>query len=277
MHIVVLKRFPSVLLLVLAVVGGYALLEGLFAQEGPDWNKGLPRQHKSKWLVSDSRRPLAPVVTPGRTSADAPSDAVVLFDGKDLSRWRGSEGGPARWKVEGGYAEFNNTGSISTKEKFGDCQLHLEWMCPTPPKGISQDRGNSGIYFMERYELQVLDSYDNKTYADGACAAIYAQHPPLFNACRKPGEWQTYDVVFRAPRFKDGKLAEPARMTVFHNGVLVHHNAEVFGTTVYRGLAKYEPHEPTAPIHIQDHGDRQKMRFRNIWVRKLDLTEEAAE
>jgi hypothetical protein len=269
-----LATSASVVLMLVAGAAGYALLENALAQEGPDWNKDLPRQHKSKWLVHDSGRPMASVVTPRAAPGDAPSDAVVLFDGKDLSKWQGANGAPAAWKVEGGHMEINATGSISTREKFGDCQLHVEWMAPAPAKGASQGRGNSGIFLMERYEVQVLDSFESKTYADGAAGSIYGQHPPLANACRKPGEWQTYDIVFRAPRFKDGKVAEPARVTVFQNGVVVQHNAEVFGSTVWRHRAEYAPHDATASISIQDHGDKQPVRFRNIWARKLDLTEE---
>ncbi len=253
------------------------LLRSVDAGEQPGWNAGLPRQYKSKWLVHDENRPAPPVVTPGAAPGDPPSDAVVLFDGKDLSKWRKGDG-PAQWKVENGYMEINSTGSIRTTEEFGDCQLHVEWMAPAPPKGRSQGRGNSGIFLMSRYEIQVLDSYDNWTYADGSAAGMYGQHPPLVNACRKPGEWQTYDIVFRRPRFSDdGKVLEPGRMTIFHNGVLVEHDAEIFGSTVYRALAHYTPHGPKAPIEIQDHGDKQPVRFRNIWARRLDLTEETAQ
>jgi hypothetical protein len=256
-------------------IAGYVIVHDVIAEELP-WNKGLPRQHKSKWLVSDGLRPQPTVVTPGQKPGDPPSDAVVLFDGKDLSKWRCGDG-PARWKVEGGVAEMTPTGSISTVETFGDMQFHLEWMAPSPPVGSDQGRGNSGIFFMERYEVQILDSYENKTYADGSAASIYAQHPPLVNACRKPGEWQTYDIIFRAPRFKDGKVLESARVTMFHNGVLVHHNAEVFGSTVYRGLAQYQPHPASVSLQFQDHGDKQPVRFRNIWARHLDLTAEPQE
>ena len=265
------------LLLIMVGLAAYFVYPVATAQEGPDWNKGLPRQHKSKWLVSDGSRPPPREVTPGAQPGMLPSDAIVLFDGKDLSKWRKSgKSDPAEWKVEDGYMEMTPTGSISTVEKFGDVQLHIEWRAPTPPKGVSQGRGNSGIFLMERYELQVLDSYKNKTYSDGSAASIYAQHPPLVNASRPPGEWQVYDVVFRAPRFKDGKVLEPGRMTVFHNGVLAQHNTEVFGSTIYRELAKYTPHEAEAPISIQDHGDKQPVRFRNIWARRLDLSEEGA-
>lgn len=246
------------------------------------WNEGLPRQHKSKWLVSDGYRPEATVVTPGAQPGAPPSDAIILFDGKDLSKWRQAGGEnnpqPAEWKVENGYIEMTKTGSISTREKFRDLQLHIEWRAPNPPQSKDQARGNSGIFFMNRYELQIMDSFNNPTYADGHAASIYAQHPPFVNACRPPGEWQTYDIVWRAPRIKDKKLIEPARLTAFHNGVCVHHNREDFGETVYRGLASYKPenHPDEDVITLQDHGDNQPVRFRNIWARRLDLTEEQA-
>jgi len=257
---------------------GFIVIATVIAQEGPDWNKGLPRQHKSKWLVSDSTRPQPTVVKPGAQPGAPPSDAIVLFDGKDLSKWqKQGKDAPAEWKVENDYMEMTPTGSISTKEKFGDMQLHIEWRAPTPPQGRSQARGNSGIFFMGFYELQILDSYENPTYADGSAASVYAQHPPLVNASRPPGEWQTYDIVFRAPRFKDNKeLAEPGRLTVFHNGVLVQHNAEIYGPCNYRGLAKYQYHESPLSLAMQDHGDKQPVRFRNIWARKLDLSGEVA-
>jgi hypothetical protein len=263
-----------------AVLGAAALafLRQAGAEEEDGWNKGLPRQYKSKWLVSDSRRPLPAEVAPGAEPGAPPADAIVLFDGKDLSKWRkGRSEEPAGWKVEDGCIEMTPTGNIATREKFGDCQLHIEWRAPSPPEKQGQGRGNSGVYFMGRYEVQVLDSHKNPTYADGGAASIYAQHPPLVNASRPPGEWQSYDIVFRAPRFKDGAVAEPARITAFHNGVLVHHNAEVYGPQAYRALAKYTPHEPEAPLMLQDHGDRQPVRFRNIWIRRLDLTPEPAE
>jgi hypothetical protein len=244
------------------------------AKETPEWNNGLPQQHKSKWKVHDFYRPQPQVVTPGAAPGAPPSDAIVLFDGKDLSAWESVQGGPARWKVENGYVEVNSTGSIRTKQPFGDCQLHLEWMAPTPPQKDSQARGNSGIFFMNRYEVQVLDSFDNWTYADGHAAGVYGQHPPMANACRKPGEWQTYDIVFRAPRFNGKELVEPGRLTVLHNGVLTAHHAEIYGSTVWRQAAKYQAHGPEDVIQIQDHGDKQAVRFRNIWVRKLDLSTE---
>jgi hypothetical protein len=269
----------SCVLLVLVAGAGYVGYGGVPAEELDEWHKGLPRQYKSKWLVSDRRRPLPVEVTPGAAPGAPPSDAIVLFDGKDLSRWRktGSDK-PAGWKVEGGAMEMNNTGSISTKETFLDCQVHLEWRTPSPPRGDDQARGNSGVFFMDNFEIQVLDSYKNKTYADGSAAAVYAQHPPLVNACRPPGEWQTYDIVWRAPRFKDKKVVEPARVTLLHNGVVVQHNAEIYGKVTYRGLANYDgvPEGPLS-LGIQDHGDGQPMRFRNIWIRRLDLSPEPTE
>jgi len=225
---------------------------------------------KPEWAVHDMNRPLPPVVDPGPPGPPipAPSDAVVLFDGKDLSGWADAKGSPALWKVENGYMEAAaGTGSIRTKRGFGDCQLHIEWAAPAAVKGEGQDRGNSGVYLMDTYEVQVLDSYNNKTYADGSAAAIYGQYPPLVNACRKPGEWQTYDIIFYAPRFdKDKKLVTPARMTVLHNGILVHDNAIVWGPTA-QDKPQYAYHPDKMPISLQDHG--HPVRYRNIWIREL--------
>ncbi len=267
------------LAIVVAIIAGQFLIESTNAQDDPnaEWHKGLPRQHNSKWLVHDLRRPKPAIVSPGRTPRDAPADAVVLFDGKDLSQWKSQRGeGPAGWKVENGYMEVNHTGNIITREDFGDCQLHLEYMAPTPPQKSDQGRGNSGIIFMAfngvGYEVQVLDNYDNRTYADGYVGSVYGQHPPMVNPGRKPGEWQTYEIVFRAPRFKDKEVVEPGRVTVFLNGVLVLHNAQIYGRTVWRQLSRYTPHAPTGPILLQDHGDKQSARFRNIWIRRLDLS-----
>ena len=246
----------------------FLLVAALPAQE-PTGYTDTPRLPDSKWRVHDGERPQPRVVTPGAEVGKAPSDAVVLFDGKDLSAWvaAGGGGGKAGWKVEDGAMVVNGTGSIETREQFGDCQLHLEWAAPSPPEGDSQGRGNSGLFFMGRYEVQILDSFDNKTYPDGQAAAIYGQTPPLVNACRKPGEWQTYDVVFEAPRFERDQLVRPARVTVFHNGVLVHHAREILGGTAHRALATYAPHPPEGPIQLQDHGN--PVRYRNVWVRRL--------
>lgn len=272
-----LRRTSTAAAALLVTAAAYAAFGGADAQDVPAWNRGLPRQHKSKWLVSDILRPLPEVVTPGKAPGDPPSDALVLFDGKNLSQWKGRGDGPARWKVEDGYVEMTPTGSISTKETFGDCQLHIEWRSPSPPQKRDQARGNSGIFFMGQYEFQVLDSYENPTYADGTAASVYAQHPPLVNASRPPGEWQSYDIIFRRPRFEGKEVKEPARITAFHNGVLVQHNAEVYGPCTYRGLARYRPHADSLSLSIQDHGDRQPVRFRNIWIRRLNLTPEPTE
>lgn len=227
----------------------------------------------SEWRVHDGRRPQPRVVTPGTESSPAaagspPSDAVVLFDGTDLSQWVGRDG-PAQWKVENGYVEVNKTGDIETVEHFGHCQLHVEWATPSEVEGDSQGRGNSGIFLLNLYEIQVLDSYDNPTYADGGAGAIYGQWPPLVNASRKPGEWQTYDIFFVPAQFDGEKLQSPSYATVVHNGVLVQHYQEILGPTGHGGAPSYDvPHPPEGPIKLQDHGN--PMRFRNIWVRRLE-------
>jgi len=229
------------------------------------------RADLEKWAIHDESRPRPPVVDPGPAgpSVPAPSDAVVLFDGKDLSGWVTGKGEPAKCKVQDGFMEVvKGTGSIRTKEGFGNCQLHVEWASPAEVVGSGQGRGNSGVFLMDTYEVQVLDSYENSTYADGQAAAIYGQFPPLVNACRKPGEWQTYDIVFRAPRFdQDGKLLAPARMTVFHNGILVHDDVTLTGPTAHKARPPYAAHAGKLPISLQDHG--HPVRFRNIWLRNL--------
>ena len=219
---------------------------------------GLP------YHVHDPARPHPAVVTPSAMPGGAPSDALVLFDGKDLSRWTGRQA----WKVENGYLEVvPNAGNLTTMEKFGDVQLHVEWAAPSQVRGTSQNRGNSGIFLQGRYEVQVLDSYENPTYADGQAGAIYGQWPPLVNPVRKPGEWQSYDIVFEAPRFEGAKLVKPAYLTVFLNGVLLHHHKEVMGPTVHRALASYAPQPAEDALMLQDH--QQPVRYRNIWVRRI--------
>ncbi|MCK7478500.1 MAG: DUF1080 domain-containing protein [Candidatus Moduliflexus flocculans] len=224
------------------------------------------------WAVHDPSRPLPTVVAPGPAGppVPAPADAIVLFDGRDLGRWTDAKGQPARWKVENGYMEVvPKTGGIRTVDGYGDCQLHVEWMAPSPAKGTGQDRGNSGVFLMDTYEVQVLDCYGNKTYADGTAAAIYGQFPPAVNACRPPGEWQTYDIVFHRPRFaSDGSLASPARMTVFHNGILVHDGAVLTGPTAHKARPPYKAHAVRLPVSLQDHD--HPVRFRNIWLRELE-------
>jgi hypothetical protein len=229
------------------------------------------------WRVHDINRPRPRVVTvaPAGPVQPAPADAIVLFDGTDVAHWRtaGDNPGellPAGWKVEeGNLVVAPNSGSIQSAETFGDCQIHIEWSAPAPPEGSSQGRGNSGVIIMGLYEIQVLDSYNNITYADGQASAVYGQYPPLVNATRPPGEWNVYDIVFLTPRFDGNKLVRPGFVTVFHNGVLVHHNREIIGAVAHKSLAKYVPHSPAGPLLLQDHGN--PTRFRNIWVRPLDL------
>jgi Domain of Unknown Function (DUF1080) len=225
----------------------------------------------SRWLQHDINRPKPPVVGPAGEYAAAavPKDAVILFDGTSLDAWRTPEGTPARWKVSDGFMEVApGTGPIQTKGRFGDVQLHVEWASPNPPVGKGQDRGNSGIFLMGDFELQVIDSYQADTYADGQAGAIYGQYPPLANASRPPGEWQTYDIAFRRPRFdKAGKLLEPARFTLIHNGILIQNNEELWGGTNWLEPAPYDSQADRGPIELQDHG--HKVRFRNIWLREL--------
>ena len=202
-----------------------------------------------------------------------PSDAIVLFDGKNLDAWESAKtaGAPAPWKIEGDAMTIvPRRGGIRTKRSFGDVQLHVEFRTPTEIKGSGQNRGNSGVFLMGRYEVQVLDSYNNKTYVNGQAGAVYKQHAPLVNASRPPGEWQTYDIVWIAPRFgAKGELVAPGRVTVFHNGVLVQHDVEVKGPTVYRGNPAYQPHADKLPIELQEHNEPTS--YRNVWVRELAL------
>ena len=210
-----------------------------------------------------------PIVTPGKSSSDPPSDAIVLFNGQSLSRWQSADSTAAKWKVIDGYAEVApGTGDIQTRDKFGDVQLHIEWATPSVPKGEGQERGNSGVFLMGQYEIQVLDSYENKTYYHGQAGSVYKQYAPLVNASRKPGEWQTYDIVFHAPKFDEqGKVIDRARVTVVHNGVLIQNNVEIYGITYNDRPAIYIAHPPQLPLRLQDHGN--PIRYRNIWIRRL--------
>jgi hypothetical protein len=224
-----------------------------------------------RWLAHNMQRPRPPVITPARQNLPVlpPSDAVVLFDGTDLSHWRDAEGGPAKWRVNDGYMEsVPNSGYVHSADAFGDVQLHIEWATPTPASGTGQGRGNSGVFLMGLYEVQVLDSYENDTYPDGQAGAIYGQYPPLVNACLPPGEWQSYDIVFRRPRFhSDGTVAKPARITVLHNGVVVQDNVQIFGPTAWLQHGSYQPKADKLPVSLQDHGN--PVRYRNIWAREL--------
>ncbi len=249
------------------------------AQDKPGYDD-TPLIPGSEWKVHDKERPHPRVVTPGTPSTQEkpgtpPSDAVVLFDGTDLSGWEGRDGKEAGWLVENGYMEVvPKSGDIQTKETFGDCQLHVEWATPAKVKGQGQGRGNSGVFLMGRYEVQVLDSYENPTYADGSAASVYGEFPPLVNACRGPGQWQTYDIVWFGPRFEGDELVRPAHLTMLHNGVLVHHNTRLIGPTGHRNVHDYEPHPEQAPLRLQDHGDR--VRYRNIWYRPVAQREDAS-
>lgn len=233
----------------------------------------LPGQ---EWRVHDKDRPNPPVIDPGPAGEPAPlpSDATVLFDGTGTDAWQHADGRDAEWivKDDGSMQVKAGTGDLQTREHFGDCQLHIEWAAPEVI-GKSQGRGNSGVFFFGMYEIQILDSYDNVTYADGQAAALYGQYPPEVNACRAPGEWQSYDIIFEAPRFdSEGNLETPAFVTVLHNGVVVHNRREFLGRTAHRAVASYAPHDTAGPIKLQDHGN--PMRFRNIWVRSLSSAEE---
>lgn len=249
----------------LCTFAALALTAGLAADDPPRW-----KQH-------DMRRPHPPVIEPAPAGSPgrAPAGAVVLFDGSNLDAWRSTNGGgPAAWKVVDGCMQtVPGAGAIETKKAFGDVQLHIEWSAPSPPVGTGQDRGNSGVFLMGKFEVQVLDSFKADTYADGQAGAIYGQYPPLFNAARPPGEWQTYDIAFRHPRFDaQGKLAEPARLTVFFNGVLVQNNEQAIGPTSWLKWLKYAGIGERGPISLQDHD--HPVRYRNIWL--VELPERAA-
>jgi hypothetical protein len=264
--------------LLLVIVCSLAILAGGAAQ--PAAKESEERQYvetdTGRWLVHDVNRPAPAVVSPGTESTpsqagQAPSDAIVLFDGKDLSQWTDTKGKPSKWIVRGGYMEaVKDSGYIQSKREFGSCQLHVEFATPSTVKGDGQDRGNSGVFLMANYEVQVLDSYRNKTYPDGQCSALYGRAVPLVNACLKPGEWQSYDIIFHRPIFKGNKVVKKATFTVLQNGVLVHDHVTLQGGTLWRGphaISEYEPHKDKLPISLQDHGN--PVRFRNIWVREL--------
>lgn len=236
---------------------------------------GAQEKNKMTHEMTEFYSPEVPVVTPGSAidggGFTAPSDAIILFDGKDLSKWESAKGGAALWKVHDGVVTVDkSTGDIQTKDKFNDFQLHIEWCVPTDIEGSSQARGNSGIFLQGMYEVQVLDSYKNKTYVNGQAASIYKQAVPLVNAMRKPGEWNVYDIIYKAPDFKeDGSYRNYPRVTVIHNGVVVQNDTEIRGTTEFIGLPRVVKHG-AGPIRLQAHGDPSKpISYRNIWIRNL--------
>jgi hypothetical protein len=255
-----------------------------FGQTAPTHANGVPGYTDTPlvpgqpWHVHDPARPHPPVVTPGVSTATAPSDAIILFDGKDLSHWLPAtqtmptgvtiNPGPPAWKVANGYMEIvPGTGDLATKEKFGDVQVHVEFALPTTTEGSRGDRGNSGVFLQGRYEVQIFDEWENPIYADGQIGAIYGQWPPLAFAGRKPGEWQAFDIFFEAPRMDGGKVLKPAYITVLLNGVLVQNHTELLGPTVYRAAAKYIAQPAEDAIVLQNH--KSAVRFRNIWARRL--------
>lgn len=240
--------------ILLSLLLTFLSMEILFAQKDPK--------------TTELWNPEPKMVTTGKPG-DPPSDAVVLFNGSNTDEWQHEKGDKVKWTIENGVLTVKGgSGDIRTKQKFGDCQLHIEWRTPSEVKGEGQGRGNSGIFLMGRYELQILDSYNNKTYANGQAGSIYKQYIPLVNASRPPGEWQVYDVIFTAPRFSEkGTLSTPARITVLHNGVVIQNNVTIWGGTEYIGLPSYEKHNDKEPITLQDHGNPTS--FRNIWIREL--------
>jgi hypothetical protein len=227
-------------------------------------------QRNPAWPIHSLERPQPREVDPGPGSLPVPPprDAVVLFDGRTLEKWT-SASGEARWIVRDGYMEVApGSGGIETRDAFGDVQLHIEWASPEVVSGDGQNRGNSGVFLMGRYEVQILDSYRNRTYPDGQAAAVFGQFPPLVNASRPPGAWQSYDIVFHAPRFaRNGRVTRPATMTVFHNGVLVQDHVTLTGPSAFQRRPPYESHAAKLPLGLQDHS--HAVRFRNIWLREL--------
>lgn len=267
---------------VIPILTAWMIAASAYATEKTHLSVGYSNTPKlpSGWHVHDGSRPQPAPIAPGIQPNQAPADAIVLFDGTSLSQWQGTKQnnlkkkrynpkGQALWKIKNGYMQCTPTGDIFTRQAFGDCQLHIEWQSEFPPKGNSQERGNSGIFLMGLYEIQILDCYKNPSYADGSAGAIYGQTPPMVNACRKPGEWQIYDIIFQAPRFEDNQLVSPAYATVFFNGILVQHKTEILGPTQWKKLPVYKPHAEKLPIKLQDHNN--PTRFRNIWIRELDL------
>ncbi len=223
------------------------------------------------WQVHDMNRPAPPVATPFVGAGNAPADAIILFDGSDLSAWVANDGGDAKWILGDGYMEaVKKSGPVKSRQEFGSCQLHVEFATPANVKGSGQGRGNSGVFLQGQYEIQVLDSYENRTYADGQCSALYGRAVPLVNVCARPGEWQAYDIIYHRPIFEGDQVVRKATFTVLQNGVLVHDHVVLEGGTGWRGghaISNYEPHGDKGPIILQDHGN--PVRYRNIWIREL--------
>src|SRR5258706_8006771 len=268
-----IQRAIGVSLLLVVGAGIGFTLSARAQQEHKIGYQDTPILPGGKWHVHDGTRPQPTIIDPGSASTQEapgkpPSDAHILFDGTDLSKWIGDNGKPAAWVVSNGFMTITpKTRGIHTVEDIGDCQMHIEWSAPNPPRGRDQDRGNSGVIFFNKYEVQVLDSYENITYPDGQAASIYGSYPPLVNAMRKPGEWNVYDIFFNVPRFKDGKLEKPGYFTVIHNGVIVQNHVELLGDSFHRKMPAYTPHAPKGPLYLQDHG--HPVRYRNIWYREL--------
>jgi Domain of Unknown Function (DUF1080) len=253
----------------LSVLGALIVTAAASAQQAPIGYDDTPMQPNGRWRVHDGTRPYPPIVTSAaQDSSPAPSDAIVLLGPADnLDAWQMQDGAPASWMMKAGVLQTGK-GMLRTKEQFTDVQLHVEFATPAEVKGDSQQRGNSGVFLLGHFEIQVLDSYRNITYPDGQAASMYGQYPPLVNAARAPGQWQTYDIVFNAPRFStDRKLETPAIVTVLHNGVVVHHATPFWGPTRHRSVLPYTPAMASGPIALQDHGN--PVRYRNIWVRRL--------
>jgi hypothetical protein len=256
-----MENFPKKLIIITGIL---IFLQYGFSREGDS----ILTSEKGDSSLTEVWEPVPKIVTPGIGTAP-PSDAIVLFNGTDLSQWVSEKGGKAGWDIKDGIVTVKpGTGGIVTKQPFGDIQLHLEWRTPSKIEGEGQKRGNSGVFLQQRYEIQILDSYNNRTYSNGQAGSIYKQYIPLVNACRKPGEWQTYDIIFKAPRFEEnGELKSPAYVTVLQNGVLIQNHVEIQGTIKFIGKPEYKKHNLKEPLMLQDHNSL--VSFRNIWVREL--------
>lgn len=262
-----MKLIKPVLLSLLAVAASCRAADE--NKPSPVGYEDTPLIPGTEWRVHDIKRPAPPVVTPGAKVGDAPSDAIILFDGKNTDAFVGKEGAPCPWKIENGELLIAG-GDCWTKESFASCQYHIEWMSAPETKGNSQKKGNSGTFFMDRYESQMLDCYENPTYADGITGSVYGQTPAMANAVRPPGNWQVYDIIFTAPKLENGKVVEPAYITTFVNGVCVQNHTKIMGPTKHKQVTSYEGEFPEkAPIRIQDHKNDPPVRVRNIWIRPL--------